>query len=81
MTNYGESATIKNPEVGDVWEFGGFRYHIRSIDKNGVTSICDEGDFIEGYYDSIEDFVNRSTYIGKSKAQTSDLFEVQDDNI
>lgn len=67
------------PEVGDVWEFGGFLYHVRSIDKNGVASICDEGDFIEGYYDSIEDFVNRSIYIGKSKAKTSDLFEVQDD--
>ncbi len=67
----------EKPEVGDVWEFGGFLYHVRSLDENGVTSICDEGDFVETYYDSFEDFLNRSTYIGKSKASIKDLFEVE----
>ena len=71
------SAKDKKPEVGDVWEFGGFLYHVRSLDEDGVTSICDEGDFVIGYYDSIEDFVNRSTYIGKSKASVNQLFEVE----
>lgn len=65
-------------EVGDVWKFGGFLYHVRSIDEDGVTSVCDEGDFVMGYYDSIEDFVNRSTYIGKSKASIKDLFCVKE---
>lgn len=51
--------SAEKPEVGDVWKFGGFLYHVRSIDEDGVTSVCDEGDFVMGYYDSIEDFVNR----------------------
>lgn len=65
------------PEVGDVWEFAGLRYHVRSLDENGVTSICDEGDFVESYYDSLEDFVDHSTYLGKSKASINDLFETE----
>lgn len=69
--------SAERPEVGDVWEFGGFRYHVRSIDENGVTSLCDEGDFVETYYDSCEDFINRSTYLGKSKADIKVLFEVK----
>lgn len=63
------------PEVGDVWEFGGLLYHVRSLDEYGVTSICDEGDSIETYYEGFKDFVDRSVYIGKSKASIKDLFE------
>lgn len=65
------------PEVGDVWEFGGFLYHVRSLDEYCVTSICDEGDSIETYYEGIKDFVDRSVYIGKSKATINQLFEVE----
>lgn len=68
----------KKIEVGDVWEFGGLLYHVRSLDEYGVTSICDEGDFVESYYDSFEDFLNRSTYIGKSKSSIKDLFETEE---
>lgn len=65
------------PEVGDVWYFGGFLYYVRSLDKYGVTSICDMEDSVETYYEGIEDFVNRSTYVGKSKVRIEDLFEVE----
>lgn len=65
------------PEVSDVWEFGGFLYHVIDINGKEIVFVCAEGNFMETYYDSVEDFVNRSTYLGKSKASIKDLFEVE----
>ena len=69
--------SAEKPEVGDVWEFGGLHYHVIDVNEKEIVFVCAEGKFIETYYDSFEDFVDRSTYIGKSKASVNQLFEVE----
>lgn len=73
------SSSKKIPEVGDIWEiYGPNAGTYRAIVVNTsdfVHPYCVtddyQGAFLWGY--------TTETYIGKSKAKLSDLFEVQDD--
>ena len=69
------------PEVGDVWiNRSSFRVHIIGIDEDGIIYSCFysknelwQGSFIK------KEFLEQHEYLGKSKANINDLFEVQDD--
>ena len=76
------------PEVGDVWEFryGFDRLYITKTNLIGENKLeriralkkLDDGYFVQREYYT-KAFVEDHTYLGKSKANINDLFEVQDD--
>lgn len=68
------------PEVGDVWLFDNTKWSI--IEKigysaYGITGLENKFPKIEGVSDIL--LIEQGTYLGKSKAKITDLFEVQDD--
>lgn len=73
----------KKPEVGDVWEFAGKPMHIKEVIEDEIYYVEEDCDYsmscIVTSYDTLENFLDRSTYLGKSKANITDLFEVKDD--
>lgn len=71
------------PEVGDVWIKDGRRCHIRDV---RLYPIEQGGGGVVFYvflgrsdYVGIDYFLKHFTYLGKSKANINDLFEVEDD--
>lgn len=50
--------SAERPEVGDVWEFGGFRYYVRSLDENGVKLEISRKVSIIGILGVTHEFVN-----------------------
>lgn len=84
MSNYGESATIKTPEVGEVWKskYGEQAHIIYSgsivvfVQKYWITNY--EYQYKVDRLD-LDKFLKKNTYFGKSKGQIDDLFEVKDD--
>lgn len=84
MTNYGESATIKKPEVGDIWNVKGHIIRLEQIgrkySKEYFYFLCQTPNGIKGYdFYTLSYIKSVGKYLGKSKAKISDLFEVQDD--
>ena len=92
MSNYGESATIKTPEVGDVQKSKRFQTLLHLIEaKEGYIRFIGKKDEQWGKRTLTEYFENSFSmndrrlihfteyyeFIGKSKAKISDLFEVQ----
>lgn len=76
--------SAEKPEVGDVWEFAGKPIHIKEVtEDNEVFYVEEVIDYpmstIETNWDSIEDFMDKCCYLGKSKANINDLFEVRND--
>lgn len=73
----------EKPEVGDVWIFAGKPMHVKEVEEDGIYYLEEENTLsisaIETNYDTLDDFLDRSTYLGKSKANLNDLFEVKDD--
>lgn len=94
MTNYGESATIKKPEVGDIWknrrfqtllhlieaQDGYIRFVGKKVEQWGNRTLIE---YFENSFSMNDErlihFTEDYEFIGKSKAKISDLFEVQDD--
>lgn len=66
------------PEVGDVWEIYGKMYLVLTADQTTVDVL-----FNRFTYDTksflTKEFVKAAVYIGKSKSNINQLFEVQDD--
>lgn len=85
MSNYGESAIIKNPQLGDVWQNDDLILYIDRIskDKNGKDIIyaydMDKKGYIAGCWYHLDIFMSNAKYIGKSKTKLSYLFEVKND--
>ncbi len=73
----------KEPEVGDVIIYKGclfnLRGHIHTIKNDIVYSICKDGHKINVCVDTITNFYKTHTYLGKSKANIEQLFEVKDE--
>lgn len=68
------------PEVGDVWKYQEKLYHISAITERFVEVWClSSDDIIRKHNWVIRDFKTVFTYLGKSKANINDLFEVQDE--
>ena len=65
------------PEVGDVWinKTGTKSYYIVKLTNFYVQCIINGGGVVNKYYDLFRNY----EYIGKSKVNINDLFEVQDD--
>ena len=92
MSNYGESASIKTPEVGDVWVYKKDYKHKMSIIREyevyqlNKNRACKSYDCIYILNNEIknakflfDDLIEYYIYIGKAKGSINDLFEVQDD--
>lgn len=82
-SNYGENATVKNPEIGDVWLNDGLILHIDkfSEDKFGKIIYCydmNKKGYVTGCWYYLDIFVKNAKYIGHSKASIKDLFEADD---
>lgn len=76
MSNYGESATIKTPEVGDIFFNKKSRRKIIILYiKKHCQCLVENGCLIMRYKSEFDKMV----YLGKSKTNISDLFEVKDD--
>lgn len=73
----------KRPEVGDVWEFAGKPIHVKEITEDEIYYVEEDCSLsmssIITSYDTLGNFLDRSTYLGKSKANINDLFEVRDE--
>lgn len=71
----------KYPEIDDIWEFAGELQHIKEIKDKYVYYIVEEDGYpvstIETYWDPISDFIDKSTYVGKSKCTINELFRVE----
>lgn len=67
------------PEVGDVWVRGKYKYHIRDVEcfKEGFVFYINDNLIIN--YQPLDVFLKNWQYLGKSKADIDQLFEVQDD--
>lgn len=87
MTNYGESATIKKPEVGDVWIYENHLYHISKIEdkedgyglkhKDACLCVTKDKEYVSsGWYDNGM-FKKYGVYLGKSVVDVSKLFTVK----
>ena len=76
----------EKPEVEDVWQWNGVKIFITCVlgdEELGAISFMDNTDR-HHCTDSFDSFAEKiragvMTYLGKSKAKISDLFEVQDD--
>lgn len=69
----------EKPEVGDVWEYKGERMVVIGV-RGFIHPICikkDRKEFETAWLFMFD--YSDYTYLGKSKAKISDLFEVQDD--
>lgn len=81
-SNYSESATIKTPEVGDIWKKNGSKHkfvitNLGTADNPWISRVWDNG-FADSFPPTTHlDYYH--TYVGKAKGSISDLFEVQDD--
>lgn len=75
MSNYSESAIIKNPQFGDVWRNPRTRKKIVILAKPVAIYQCliKGGGMVQKWTD---DFKNME-YLGKSKASIEDLFEME----
>lgn len=81
MSNYGESATIKKPEAGDVWSFRGILDYVLEADDITVR-ICFlyKGKILKIVNYITKDYTKSAKYIGKSIiANINDLFKMQND--
>lgn len=76
----------EKPEVGDVWKFGTHKYHVLESGKyndvfdgitDGIMCICDDFKKFQGF--KTRPFLKGAVYLGKSKANINDLFEVEND--
>lgn len=72
------------PEVGDVWYDEGCRekLHITNVDKFSVSFLSKNEDRYFEYFcilNDIREFSKSYRYLGKSKANINQLFEVQDE--
>ena len=81
MSNYGESATIKTPEVGDVWvntenkaKFVILDYNPTSMDFIGFNQQTKN----MRLFDALDNMPKQFKYLGKSKARIRELFDVKD---
>lgn len=65
------------PEVGDVWQnkTGRLRVYITKVDAWGIIGISSSGAIVSKNMYHLEKY----TYLGKSKANTNELFEVKDE--
>lgn len=94
MSNYGESATIKTPEVGDVWKNKRFGTLLHIIEaKEGYIRFIGKKDEQWGERTLTEYFENSFSmnderlvhftedyeFIGKSKVSIKELFDVAED--
>lgn len=83
-SNYGKNATVKTPEVGDLWKAHGYTYHIHCIfetsDKRKVAVMIIH---VTGSIIEIREFVDKVkkdfTYIGKAKNLITSIFEVENE--
>lgn len=68
------------PEVGDVWKSSkGLQiFHIIKVSENAVRCFR-KGFILKPETFNKEDFLERCKYLGKSKANINQLFEVQDE--
>lgn len=72
-----------SPEVGDVWENDGLILYVGklSTDENekiiGYCYDMDKKGYVAGCWYWMDVFVNNAKYLGKSKANINDLFEVE----
>ncbi len=92
-SNCGENATIKTPEVGDVWEHKLHKslMHITEVGENYIGFIgvsfttWPNGITTKDYYENSfnenderqKHFLEIYKYLGKSKANIKQLFEVE----
>lgn len=71
------------PEVGDVIIYKGcifnLKGHIHTIKNDIVYSICKDENKINVCADTITNFYKRHDYLGKSKANIEQLFEVENE--
>lgn len=67
------------PEVGDVWEnLGNFKVYIINFDVLVNTCFFFNNELWQASF-NLKDFLEQHTYLGKSKANINQLFEVQDE--
>ena len=70
----------RTPEIDDVWEVNGTKYHILFVSKNAVRvvafTICQHAKIL--VFDK-KYFMSCFKYLGKSKANIKQLFEVSND--
>lgn len=74
----------KMPEVGDVWVYTKYTVHVSRIfelsdNTRAIVYIYNNNTIIERSIRE-EYFIKMFTYLGKSKVEINQLFEVQDDN-
>lgn len=79
MSNYSESSTIKKPEAGDVWVIGCNVFLIMKVDNTTVETLSNRFTYDTKCF-LTKEFTKAAHYLGKSKANINDLFEVQDDD-
>ena len=67
------------PEVGDVWEniLTGQRVNIFYVDKKEIRAWVSFNNSIHLFYFYYEKFIKGMKYLGKSKANINDLFEIE----
>ena len=72
----------EKPEVGDVWKHrSGEKYYIYNVFEDKLVrgfAILKSGR-MDAFCYLMDDFVRCHTYLGKSKANINDLFEVNND--
>lgn len=79
----------EQPEIGDIWIYENHLYHISKIEdkedgfglQHKAACLCatKRDEYVSsGWYDS-DIFKKYGVYLGKSKANITDLFEVKDD--
>ena len=69
--------SAEKPEVGDVWERHGYKYHIVDIRHWELTYIYYIDKDLNEDYEPIDIFINNWKYLCKSKASIEDLFEME----
>lgn len=74
--------SINYPEIDEIWMFAGQLQHVKEIKDGYIYYVVEEHGFsmdsLETYCEPINDFMDKSTYVGKSKARIVELFDVAD---
>ena len=66
-------------EVGDVWEYQDKLYHVSAITDRVVEVWCkSSNDIMRKHNWIIRDFIHCFNYLGKSKVNVEELFNVRD---
>jgi hypothetical protein len=70
----------KTPEVGDVWEYQDKLYHVSAITDKVVEVWCkSSNDIMRKHNWVISGFITVFNYLGKSKVNIKELFDVAED--